>query len=66
VESLLAQAGIKFMVKGEQIQGMFGAGQFGGTNLIVSLEICVLPSDVEAVRALLASTTPPPTGEPAV
>ena len=58
VESLLTEAGIQFMVKGEQIQGMFGGGQFGGTNLIVPLELCVLASDAEAARALLKAGAP--------
>ena len=53
VESLLAEAGIKFMAKGEPIQCMFGGGQFGGTNLVVPLEICVLRSDAEAAIELL-------------
>jgi hypothetical protein len=53
VKSLLTQAGIEFMVRGEQIQGMFGVGQLGGTSLIVPLEIRVLPSDAEAAVELL-------------
>ena len=53
VKSLLMDAGIKFMVRGEQIQGMFGGGQAGGTNLLVPLEIWALPSDAEAALELL-------------
>jgi hypothetical protein len=53
VESLLTEAGIKFLVKGESIQGMFGGGQFGGTNLVAPLEIYVLPADAEAALKLL-------------
>lgn len=59
VESLLTEAGIKFMVQGEQIQGMFGGGQFGGTNLVVPLEISVLPSDAEAAIELLEGVAGP-------
>jgi hypothetical protein len=53
VESLLTEAGIKFTMRGEYIQGMFGGGQFGGTNLVAPLEICVLASDAEAALQLL-------------
>jgi hypothetical protein len=51
--------------KGEQIQGMFGGGQFGGTNLVAPLEICVLPADVDAARELLRTSVPGATEGPA-
>ena len=59
VESLLTEAGVKFMVKGEQIQGMLGGGQVGGTNLVVPLEISVLTSDAEAAVELLRGVLGP-------
>lgn len=65
IQSLLTEAGIPFMVKGEQIQGMFGGGQFGGSNLVVPLEICVLPNYVEAARELLRSNVAGPNEGPA-
>jgi hypothetical protein len=53
VESLLTEAGIKYLIKVGSIQGMFGGGQFGGTNLLAPLEIHVLAPDAEAALALL-------------
>lgn len=53
VESLLRAAGIQFMVKGEMLQGLIGAGQIGGNNIAVPLEIHVLERDAAAALKLL-------------
>jgi hypothetical protein len=66
VESLLIEAGIRYLVKGAELQGLIGGGQTGGTNLVAPLELCVFPQDAEATRALLGSPVAAPSEEPGV
>ncbi|MGB7622083.1 MAG: DUF2007 domain-containing protein [Terriglobia bacterium] len=55
-KSLLKGAGIQFLVKGEGLQDLFGAGRIGtGFNLVSGpIELQVEPQDEEKARRLLS------------
>lgn len=53
-KSLLLDAGIPFVVVGEGLQNLFGAGSLGGYNLLVGpAEIRVPPQYEEEARRIL-------------
>ena len=54
-KSILDEAEIKYLVKGEGLQNLFGVGVMGtGFNLITGpIEIQVLPEDAEAAQEIL-------------
>lgn len=54
-KSILDEAEIKYLVKGEGLQNLFGVGVMGtGFNLITGpIEIQVLPQDAETAQELL-------------
>lgn len=55
IESLLAEAGIPYLARGEQIQDLFGLGRIGGVNPITGpVEFTVAAADAEAARRILA------------
>ena len=66
VESLLADADIEFMTKGEPIQDLFGWGRFG-SNLnfaIGPVEFYVSENDADNARSMLAGLgQPAPPGD---
>jgi hypothetical protein len=56
VQALLGSAGIRFFIKGEQLQDLFGLGRFGtGFNLIAGPSVLFVESGrVDEARELLA------------
>jgi len=55
VESLLQDAGIPYMARGEQIQDLFGLGRLVTVNPILEpVEFLVAEADVAAARSVLA------------
>ena len=65
-ESLLADAGLEFMTKGEGIQDLFGWGRFG-TNLnyvIGPVEFYVREDDADEAGEIARSLETPPAGTP--
>ena len=65
-KSLLEGEGIDYLLCGENIQDLFGAGRLGGYNYVTGpAEFCVRTHDAERARTLLdgLSALPP---EPAV
>jgi hypothetical protein len=55
VESLLNEAGIEFMKRGEPLQDLFAGGRlFGGNQVVGPVEFLVRTEDAEQARALLA------------
>jgi len=60
-KSMLMDAGIEFIVKGEHVQDLFGYGRFPGTsNVIVGpVRIFVAPEEGEDARVLLAELSAP-------
>ena len=54
-KSILDEAEIKYLVKGEGLQNLFGVGVMGtGFNLITGpIEIQVLPEDAETAQEIL-------------
>lgn len=60
VESLLADAGIAYLARGEQIQDLFGFGRVVGVNPITEpVEFLVAEDDLEAARGALIDFLPP-------
>lgn len=59
VKSILDEAGIRYMAKGEGVQDLFGVGVLGtGFNPITGPVIFrVMPEDVEYARELLKDVT---------
>lgn len=58
VESLLRDASIEFLTRGEALQDLFALGRFGtggGNNAIGPVEFWVRAEDEEAARDLLAA-----------
>jgi len=55
VKSLLDDAGIKYLAKGDAIQDLIGWGRFGGSleHTATPFEFLVAPDDVDAARAIL-------------
>ncbi|MCX7878739.1 MAG: DUF2007 domain-containing protein [Ignavibacteria bacterium] len=55
IKSVLDEAGIKYLVKGENLQNLFGVGTIGtGYNLITGpVDFQVMPEDEEYARELL-------------
>ena len=55
-ESLLKEAGIQFLAKGEGLQDLFGFGRIGtGYNLVSGpIEIQIAPQDEDKAKKLLA------------
>ncbi len=63
IESLLRDADIEFMTRGEALQDLFALGRFGtggGNNAIGPVEFWVREEDAEEARALIESA---PSGE---
>ena len=59
VESLLADAGIRYLARGEQIQDLFGLGRLVGVNPITGpVEFAVAADDAQDARAVLADFLP--------
>ena len=59
VESLLADAGIRYLARGEQIQDLFGIGRLVGVNPITGpVEFTVAADDAQDARAVLADFLP--------
>ena len=58
IKSLLEDAGIRYMVRGEELQDLFGGGSLGfGFNPIIGpIEILVSESDAEDVIKLIEQT----------
>lgn len=56
VKSILDEAGIKFMPKGENIQNLFGIGNIGtGYNILTGpVEFLVMPEDEAYAKILLS------------
>jgi hypothetical protein len=56
-ESMLADAGIEVLIKGEALQALFGAGQLGaGFNSVAgAVEFYVREDDADEARAIAAS-----------
>lgn len=55
VKSILDEANIKYVVRGENVENLFGVGVIGtGFNPVTGpIEIQVMPEDVEYARELL-------------
>lgn len=55
-ESLLREANIEYLIKGDEIQDLIGAGRLGmGFNPVTGYaQIQVMPADEEAAREILA------------
>ena len=72
IESVLADAGIEFMVKGDRLQDLFGWGRFGTNYSLVvgTVQFYVVEEDEAEARQVLetlASEAPPVEGDgPAV
>jgi len=59
IESLLAEAGIPYLARGEKIQDLFGIGRVVEVNPITGpVEFTVAAADVEAARQVLADFLP--------
>ncbi len=55
VESLLQDAGVRYLARGEQIQDLFGLGRLTAVNpLLEPVEFLVAEADVEVARSVLA------------
>jgi Putative prokaryotic signal transducing protein len=53
-KSLLEGEGIEYLVRGDQVQDLFGAGRIGGFNYVVGpVEFWVRADDADGARALL-------------
>jgi len=60
IESLLRDANIEFMTRGEALQDLFALGRFGtggGSNAVGPVEFWVREDDEAAARELLAGAT---------
>ena len=59
IESLLAEAGIPYLARGERIQDLFGLGRVVIVTPITGpVEFTVAAADVEAARQVLADFLP--------
>jgi hypothetical protein len=59
-KSLLEGEGIEYLVRGENLQDLFGAGRLGGYNYITGpAEFLVHPHDAERARTLLEGLDAP-------
>ncbi|MBN2339581.1 MAG: DUF2007 domain-containing protein [Acidobacteria bacterium] len=65
-KSLLEGEGIEYLVRGDRLPDLFGAGRLGGFNILTGpAEFLVHPRDAERARALLDGTdAPPPEPDP--
>lgn len=54
IESLLRDAEIEFLMKGDQIQDLFGAGRFAMNSVAGPVEFWVRADDADDARELLA------------
>lgn len=67
-KSLLEGEGIEYLVRGENLQDLLGAGRLGGYNYITGLaEFLVHPHDAQRARTLLDGLDglpPEPAAEP--
>ena len=60
-KSLLEGEGIEYLVRGEDLQDLFGAGRLGGYNYVTGpAEFLVRTEDAERARALLDGLDAPP------
>ncbi|MBU2501231.1 MAG: DUF2007 domain-containing protein [bacterium] len=60
IESLLADAGIPYLARGQQIQDLFGIGRLVGVNPITEpVEFLVAAGDHDAARSVLADFLQP-------
>lgn len=59
-KSLLEEEGIEYLVRGDNLQDLFGVGRLGGYNYITGpAEFCVRTGDVERARILLDGLSEP-------
>lgn len=60
VKSLLEGEGIEYLVRGESVQDLFGAGRIGGFSTIAGpVEFWVRTDDAERTKALLEELSKP-------
>jgi len=60
IESLLTDAGIPYLARGEQIQDLFGIGRLVGVNPITEpVELLVSEPDLETARGILSDFLQP-------
>ncbi|MEW5764033.1 MAG: putative signal transducing protein [Acidobacteriota bacterium] len=53
-KTLLSDAGVPFVVRNEGVQGLFGAGELGGFNVLVGpVEVQVKEKDADFAREVL-------------